>query len=207
MLSRRLAMSMIAIVSCLGTLSTGAGSAWAQAGGEALALVKSTSDQLVAIVNGDGSARDKRLHLQEVIEASVDTEDIGRICLGRFWPMATPDQQSQYLGLFRELLVIKIADHLGEYRGVKVTMGAARRSANVYVVTTTVTRPENPSMQVEWVIATTTGRFKIVDLLAEGTSLRQTQSDDFSAYLARHHYKIQDLLNGMGLLVAQNQPQ
>jgi phospholipid transport system substrate-binding protein len=206
MLLRRLAIAMAVVVSCFAALSIGGGVAWAQAGGEAEALVKTTSDRLVSIVNGEGSPREKRARLQEVIDASVDVEDIGRICLGRFWPVATPDQQAQYLVLFRELLVTKIADHLGEYRGVKVTMGPARTGANADIVTTTVIRPENPSMQVEWVIGTTTGQFKIIDVLAEGTSLRQTQSDDFSAYLAKHHHNIQELLNGMGLLVARNQP-
>jgi phospholipid transport system substrate-binding protein len=152
---------------------------------------------LAAIVNSPGSLQEKRRRLEKTIDASVDVDEIGRFCLGRFWRIATPDQQQQYRALFRNLLVIKIMGHLGEYEGVRVTMGLARASAATEIVITTVERPNNPAIQVDWVVATNTGSPRIVDMLAEGTSLRLTQSADFTAYLARHQYNVHELVEGM----------
>jgi phospholipid transport system substrate-binding protein len=108
------------------------------------------------------------------------------------------------MGLFRELLVTKIAGHLGEYRGVKVTMGLARASADTEIVITVVAQPGNPTTQVDWVVSTASGSPKIIDLLAEGTSMRLTESSDLTAYLARHQYNIHELLEGIRQLIAQS---
>jgi phospholipid transport system substrate-binding protein len=197
-------ISVIATTAFLTVAPGLAGYAWAQPGPAAATFVKSTSDQLVAIVNSAASTHEKRHQLQEVIDTVVDVDDIAHFCLGRFWPIATPDQQTQYMTLFHELLVSKIASHLGEYQGVRVTMGLARTSADTEIVITTLTRPQNPTIQVDWVVSVATGSPKIVDLLAEGTSLRLTQSADFASYLARHKYNIQQLIEAMRHLVAQN---
>jgi phospholipid transport system substrate-binding protein len=176
----------------------------AQTASQAATLVKSTSDRLVAVVNGAGSPGEKRQQLQEVMESSVDVEDIARSCLGRFWHTATSDQQRQYVGLFRDLLLTKISGHFGEYQGVRVTMGLVRASEGNEIVITTLQRPDTPPTQVDWVVSASSGSPKIVDLLAGGTSLRLTQTSDFRAYLSRHQYDIQRLLDGMQQLVAQN---
>jgi len=175
----------------------------AQAGEQAVTFVKGTSDRLMAIVNSPDLLQEKRRRLQTVIDATVDVDDIARFCLGRFWRIATPDQQTQYMVLFHDLLLTEIAGHFGEYQGVRVTMGLARASDDTEIVITTVERPKNPPTQVDWVVATNTGSPKIVDLLAEGTSLRLTQAADFTAYLARHQYNIHELVEGMRQRVAQ----
>ena len=65
-------------------------------------------------------------------------------------------------------------------------------------------RPKDPPTRVDWVVATNSGQPRIVDLLAEGTSLRLTKSADFTAYLARHQYNIHELVEGLRQRIAQN---
>jgi len=196
-------MTMIG-TAALGTPPWPAGQAWARSGSQAVTFVESTSAQLVAVVNGDGSPEEKRRRQQQVIEATVDVDDIARFCLGRFWRIATPDQQTQYLAVFHDLLVSEIAGHLGEYKGVRLTTGLARTSADTEIVNTTVVRPNNPATQVDWAVSTSSGNPRIVDLLAGGTSMRLTQSADFTAYLARHQYNIHELVEAMRHQASQN---
>jgi phospholipid transport system substrate-binding protein len=198
-------MTMIGATALLVSQLGPARLAWAQSGPQAVGFVKSTSDLLVEIVNNPGSSEEKRRRLQAVIDATVDVDDIARFCLGRFWRIATPDQRTQYMTLFHDLLLTEIAGHFGEYQGVRVTLGLARTSEDTEIVITTVERPKAPATQVDWVVATNTGSPKIVDLLAEGTSLRLTQSADFTAYLARHQYNIHELVDGMRQRLAQNE--
>ena len=101
------------------------------------------------------------------------------------------------MALFHDLMVLKVADHLGEYKGVKVAVGLARKSADTEIITTTVDGPRTAIRRVDWVVSTTTGAPKIIDLLADGTSLRLTQSADFISYLAGHNYDIQGLIDAM----------
>jgi phospholipid transport system substrate-binding protein len=203
--TRRTVMTMIGATALLATQPGQLRRAWAQADEQAVAFVRSTSDRLVAVVNSPGSPAEKRRRLQEVIAATVDVDDLARFCLGRFWRIATPDQQTQYMALFHDLLVTEIASHLGEYQGVQVTMGLARTSEDTEIVITMVDRPKNPTTQVDWVVSTASGSPKIVDLLAGGTSMRLTQSADFTAYLSRHQYNIHELVEGMRRQIAQNE--
>jgi phospholipid transport system substrate-binding protein len=102
------------------------------------------------------------------------------------------------------LLVRKISDNLGAYQGVRVTMGLARASADTQIVITKLERPNNPVSQVDWVVGTTTGSQKIVDLLSEGVSLRLSQSEEFTAYPAHHQYNIETLIEALRQNIAQN---
>jgi phospholipid transport system substrate-binding protein len=202
MLARRSINALIAASAFLIAAPPLIDRARAQPGPQAVMFVKSTAEQLVAIVSSTDTPIEKRAKLQKVISATVDVDDIAHFCLGRFSRLATPEQQREYLGLFRDLLATKIAGHLGEYRGVRVTMGLAREVGDTEIVATMVDRPNNPTYQIDWVVSTASGGPKIVDLLAEGTSMRLTQGNDFAAYLARHQYNIHELVDGMRQLIA-----
>jgi phospholipid transport system substrate-binding protein len=176
----------------------------AQPGEQAVAFIKNTTDALVAIVNSESPLADKRLKLRAILNSVVDHDEIARYCLGRFWRIATPEQQKQYMALFYDLLAAQISGHLGEYKGVRVTMGLARKFEDTEIVITTVERPSNPATRVDWVVSTSSGTPQIVDLIAEGTSMRITQASDFTAFLAHHQYNVEDLIAAMRQKSAQN---
>jgi phospholipid transport system substrate-binding protein len=179
-------------------------SARAQGADKASAFVKSTGDRLVAIVNGPGSAQTKRAAMTQILNADVDVDGIGKFCLGRFWRQATPEQQQQYLALFHEVLVTNITSKLGEYQGVTFTMGRSKPQDDEAVVSTTVVRPNNPPTAVDWVIADPSSNPKIVDVVAEGTSLRLTQRQDYASYLNHNNNNVNALIAAMKNQVSQN---
>jgi phospholipid transport system substrate-binding protein len=93
------------------------------ADGRASAFVKNIGDRLVAVVNGADSDRDKRAQLTAIIDGAVDVDGVAKFCLGRFWRNASAEQQQRYTQLFHQVLVNNITAKLGEYRGVRFTMG------------------------------------------------------------------------------------
>jgi len=178
-------------------------SARAQSADKAASFVKSTGDKLVAVVNGAGSTTAKRTAMTQIINSDVDVEGIGRFCLGRFWRLATPEQQKQYLQLFHEVLVTNITSKLGEYQGVKFTLGRSKPQDDEAVVSTTVDRPNNPPTAVDWVIANPSSDPKIIDVVAEGTSLRLTQRQDYGSYLTHNNNNVDALIAAMKNQVSQ----
>ncbi|HST74598.1 MAG TPA: ABC transporter substrate-binding protein [Acetobacteraceae bacterium] len=205
MLTRRTLLQLTGAASMLALLGPAlAAPALAQSAQQATAFVKSTGDALVAVVNGSGSPSDKRHQLQQVIDSTVDVDEIARFCLGRFWRQATPDQQRQYIGLFHEVLLNNIAAKLGEYQGVRFVMGRAQEREDTDVVNTTVERPNNPPTQVDWIVSTATGQPKIIDVVAEGTSLRLTQRSDYASYLSRNGNNVKALIDAMQKQAAQS---
>jgi phospholipid transport system substrate-binding protein len=169
----------------------------AQGTDQASAFVQQTGNRLAAIVNGAQSTADKRHALTQVLEQTVDVDGIARFCLGRFWRTASPDQQKRYMAQFHEVLVTNISSKLGEYKGVKLTVLHSRPQDDQAIVTTTVERPNNPPTNVDWVVAQPTSAPKIVDVVAEGTSLRQTQRQDYASFLTRNNNNVDALISAM----------
>jgi len=176
----------------------------AQSVERASSFVQQTGDRLVAIVNGNMPPADKRRALTQVIESTVDVDGVAQFCLGRFWRTASPDQQKRFVTAFHEVLVTNITAKLGEYQGVRLTVQRGRQQDNEAIVTTIVQRPNNPSTTVDWVIQQPTAGPKIIDVVAEGTSLRLTQRQDYASYLTRNNNNVDALINAMKQQSAQN---
>ncbi len=170
----------------------------------ATAFVKSAGDRLVAVINSPGTIQDKQPRLAQIIETAVDVDGVAKFCLGRFWRTATPEEQKQYTKLFHNVLVNNITSKLGEYQGVTFTVNQAQAREDTAIVTTTVVRPNNPPTKVDWVISDESGAPKVVDVIAEGTSLRLTQRSDYASYLSRNSNNIQALIDAMRQQIASN---
>jgi phospholipid transport system substrate-binding protein len=201
MILRRHFMTLVA-VSALFPLSVRA-----QNTDKASAFIKSTGDRLVAVVNGPGSAASKRAAMTQILNSDVDVDGIGKFCLGRFWRQASPDQQKRYIALFHEVLVTNITAKLGDYKGVTFTMGRARLQDEEAVVSTTVVRPNNPPTAVDWIVSNPSTDPKIIDVVAEGTSLRLTQRQDYASYLTHNNNNVDALISAMQNQVSQNNGQ
>lgn len=171
--------------------------------GRASAFVRSIGDKLVAVVNGPEADHDKRAKLTAIIDGAVDVDGVARFCLGRFWRSASAAQQQRYTELFHQVLVNNITAKLGDYRGVRFTIGRAQQRDDTVVVSAVVERPNNPPTNVDWIISNPASDPRIVDVVAEGTSLRLTQRQDYASYLSRNNNDIDALINAMRQQVAQ----
>ena len=83
-------------------------------------------------------------------------------------------------------------------------MGRSRPQDEEAVVSTTVVRPNNPPTAVDWVIANPETKPKIIDVVAEGTSLRLTQRQDYASYLTHNNNNVDALIAAMKNQVSQS---
>jgi phospholipid transport system substrate-binding protein len=203
MIDRRTFLTSLAAVTSA-VVALPASTVHAQATDKAAAFAKATGDKLVSVINGPGSDHDKRVALTRVIDATVDVDGVARFCLGRFWTQATPAEQKEYLSLFHAVLVTNITSKLGQYQGVSFTMGRTREQGEDVAVLTTVLRPNNPPTDVDWIIASPTANPRIIDVIAEGTSLRLTQRQDYASFLSHNGNSIPALIAAMRQQVGQN---
>src|SRR5579859_176203 len=169
----------------------------------ATSFIKDVGDQLVAVVNSSQPDAQKRNQLTQIIDGAVDVDAVARFCLGRFWRSASSQQQQNYTTLFHQVLVNNITSKLGEYRGVSFVMGKAQMRDEDAVVSTVVNRPNNPPTNVDWIVTSPVTTPKIIDVVAEGTSLRLTQRQDYASYLSHNNDSIDALINAMRQQVAQ----
>lgn len=164
---------------------------------QAASFVQTFGNEMVGIVNGSGDLASKKARLRPVIDQAVDVEGIARFCLGVAARRATPQQLAEYGRLFHAVLINNITAKLGDYQGVQFQMGQARTLPDGTYVATVITRPNNPPANVQWVVEQANGQPRIVDVVAEGTSLRQTQRDDYRSFLGTHGDNVNALIEAM----------
>jgi phospholipid transport system substrate-binding protein len=167
--------------------------------GRATTFIRTTGDALVAVLNGSGmSAAQRRERVAGILRQAVDMEGTGRFILGRWWRVATAAEQQEYLRLFEETLTRNLASRFGEYQGVRFSLGRSQqRSEDDALVTTLVERPGQAAVNLDWRVAEVGGQPRIVDLVAEGTSLRLTQRSEYSAVIQRGGNQVSALLTAM----------
>jgi phospholipid transport system substrate-binding protein len=176
--------------------------AWAEDVSVATAFVQDFGSKLVDVVNGPGSLSDKEQRLRPLIDHAVDVDAIAHFCLGRYVSMASPQQVAEFTNLFHAVLVNNITSKIGDYRGVTFRMAESSMRGSEAFVGTVVTRPDNAPTNVRWVVSMATGAPKIVDVVAEGTSLRLTQRSDYSSYLSHNGNNVDTLISAMRRQVA-----
>lgn len=188
---RRVAVAVIFGV-CLGWVVPGRAADDAPTAGE---FIRQVGREMPAVLAGAKTIEEKRARLLPFVARLVDVPAVARFCLGRYWSRATSGQQQDYQSLFLSVLVNTIATWAGSYgsAGDKVSfaMERPRLQADGTHVPTTVQTGLAPAAHITWIIDMQATPPKILDVVAEGLSLRVTQRSDYMAYLGQHGGDIQ----------------
>ena len=196
MTTRRLFLAAVPALLALPLLGATTRRAHAVDAASATAFVEEMLRDLLAITNGSAPLPATRAALTRVIEARVDLDAVARFCLGRFWRTATPQQRTDYTQLFHRVLIKNVSESVGEYQGVTYTLAGTVARQGDFGVVSIVNRPGNAPNKVEWVVDGA-GPPKVIDVIAEGTSLRLTQRSDYASYLSRNGNNVQALIDAL----------
>ena len=131
---------------------------------------------------------------RELFRNDFDLPGIGQFVLGRYWRIATPQEQQEFLGLFQEYLVRAYSARLGSIRRRAVPghrrpperRGNDRQQRN--------RAAERRPVRLDWYLIDGGGRFMITDVYVGGISMKVTQRDEFSAVIQRSGGRVAGLL-------------
>ena len=167
--------------------------------GRASAFIQTTGQQLVASINDqtrDVTARRQRV--AAVLREAVDIDGVGRFIIGRWWRSASSQEQQEYIKLFEETLIRNLSARFGEYQGVRFSLGRTQqRTEDDVLVNTVIERPNSAPFSLDWRVGDIGGQSKVVDVIAEGTSLRLTQRSEYSSVIQRNSGQMAALLQAM----------
>lgn len=164
---------------------------------EATRFIEQFGNQLVGIVNADAALAAKRQEMTPLVERALAVNEIGAFVLGRYWRIASAPQQQRFLQLFHAVLINNIIGKLGDFRGVGFRITQATVRDGDYLVGTLISRPNQQPNNAQWVVSFESGRPVIIDVIAEGTSLRLTQRSDYAAFISRNNNNIDALLTAL----------
>ena len=165
----------------------------------ATAFIQATGEELVAAINAtNATVAQRRDRVAQILRRAVDVDGVGRFILGRWWRTATAEQQQEYLQLFEQVLIRNLSARFGEFQGVRFSLGRTQaRTEEDALVSTIVERPGNPAFGLDWRVAEVGGQPKVVDVIAEGTSLRLTTRSEYSSVITRNGGNVGALLVAM----------
>ena len=134
--------------------------------------------------NADPATRRDRLAV--FLDRVVDVGGLARFCLGRYWHAASLAQQAEYRRLFRAVLANNVAARLAAATAdvAQVQTSRPERKGDEILAPTLIERPNNRPNRVVWVVAPSGNSYGIVDVVAEGISLRLTQHSVYASFPA-----------------------
>ena len=168
-------------------------------------FVNKAGQDLVNAINDQRlNQTQRRDRVAGILRSAIDIEGTGRFILGRYVRQASPAELQEYLKLFDEIIIRNLSARFGEYRGVKFSLGRSQqRTEEDALVSTLVERPNTPAFTLDWRVAEINGQPKVVDVIAEGTSLRLTTRSEYAAVIQRNGGRIAALLDAMRGQIAQ----
>ena len=171
----------------------------------ATAFVNRAGQDLVNAINDPRlNPTQRRDKVASILRYAIDIEGTGRFILGRYVRQASPAELQDYLKLFDEIIIRNLSARFGEYRGVKFSLGRSQqRTEEDALVSTLVERPNTPAFTLDWRVAEINGQPKVVDVIAEGTSLRLTTRSEYAAVIQRNSGRVASLLEAMRGQIAQ----
>lgn len=179
--------------------------AWAEdENTRATAFIRDTGLELGRIARAAPAAAARRAALKPFLDRVVDWSDLARFCLGRFWTQADPAHRQRFQALFETVILLNVLNRLNTYQSgeSRVVVGHANATGDGYEVPTTVQSGNDPAVRITWRVAFVAGTPRIVDVSAEGISLRVTLRSDFGSYLRQNGDSLDALFGAMQRMIA-----
>ena len=161
-------------------------------------FINSLSSQ-VAELNQDRSLNNttRQQKFMKVVERGFDLPWIAKFVVGRPWKTASPDQQKEYLSLFKNLVELTYSKRFIDYSQQKIIVSGHKMGKRKFIfVESQLADPKNPKANVNivWRLLPKENSFKIVDVVIAGISMAITQRNEYSAVIKRNNGSFESLL-------------
>ncbi len=148
--------------------------------------VKSYISQGMEIVGNKGLSRDAKIKkIEALYEKMVDEEELARRSLGRYWKNLTPEQQKEFIPLFRRVLENAYIDKILSYNNEKIVFTKqSKTSGNMAEVNSKVIMASK-EIPITYRVIMKDGTWKVYDFVIENISLVQNYRSQFNSILAK----------------------
>ncbi len=152
-------------------------------------IVQSDTERVIKIVNS--SSTDKDQELEQIFEEIVDSGWMGRFSIGSIWKTLTPEQQNNYIGIYKKYLLHSYMPKFKQYHAEKYSIdGIEDLGDDQFIVSMTVQQPNlSPSIKLDYRLKCIDKSCYIRDIIAENISMMTSQRADFSAIISNKGFE------------------
>jgi len=155
---------------------------------DAAAFIERLGEQAIEkLANTDKSADARQQDFHALLENDFAMNAISRFVLGRYWRVASPEEQKRFQETFEKVLTQRFLPLFEGYERADFVVEGAEpdpSEPSLYAVKTMVAQPnarEAPKVRVIWRLRPADGSYEIVDVKAEGVSMAITLRSEYNS--------------------------
>jgi len=162
------------------------------------AVVTSLGNEALKVLGKNVDPNLRVARFRQLFSADFDVPGIARFVLGRYWRVATPAQQQEFLKLFTDYIALAYSNRLAEYSGETLRVTGSRPAPDGELVSSEIVRANGqPPARVEWLLTPQDGAYKISDVIVEGVSMAVTQRSEFASVIQRNGGQVEGLITAL----------
>ncbi|HEU0155925.1 MAG TPA: ABC transporter substrate-binding protein [Stellaceae bacterium] len=152
------------------------------------------------------ASRERRAaELYRLFQQDFDVAGLGRFILGRYWGMLNEPQQQEFLGLFRNYVVLTYSGRLLQFAdtGSAPRVTGARSDEDGVIVSSEIVRMSGNwgasggtarPIKVEWRLTPCDGAYRISDVVIDGFSMAANGRSTVAGVIERNGGQAQSVL-------------
>jgi phospholipid transport system substrate-binding protein len=183
-------LTRVRLIACVLWLCLTA-TAWAAS---PLEYTRATLEQARAIVSSDQNHNDKLAALSVLFTKFLDTDAMGRAALGKHWSSFTPQQQKEFLVLFRKLFQRTYVQELLLFEKPRFAYVGETRLNGDAIVNTKIITPRD-EFSVVYHLRPEGDLWQVTGIMVEDVSLTANLGSQLNDLLSRE--SVEDVLNLM----------
>jgi phospholipid transport system substrate-binding protein len=181
--------NLAASLAIAGLLALGAASAPAAAASSPSVTVSAFYDTLTTAMKDGPSIgfQGRRDRMVPAVQSAFDLGQMMRLMVGPQWQTLSPSQQQQLTAAFTAYSAATYASRFAKYSGQRFDVDPKAVAGNDgTIVHTKLVRPDGDPVELDYLMKSSGGDWKIVDVFLSGTiSELATRRSEFSAVMSR----------------------
>ena len=186
------------IAACVLTVGISISARTAASAADPAAVITSLGNQALEALGKNVDPTSRVARFRQLFSEDFDVPGIARFVLGRYWRIATEQQQQEFVKVFADYIALAYSNRLAEYTGESLHVTGSRPAPDGSLVTSEIVRPNGaPPAKVDWLLTHHDGAYKISDVIVEGVSMAVTQRSEFASVIQRNGGQVQGLITAL----------
>lgn len=154
---------------------------------DAKKFVDEVGNKIVSIANEKAiSEAKKREKIIAVVDGVIDSDWISRFVLGKNYKTITDQQKETFTKLYRSFMINTYGPKFKNYNGRKFTVNEVQEQGSFYIAKAEfLPRDSNVPVSVDFRVKDKGGKLVVLDFVAEGISLIETQRSEFNSAISK----------------------
>jgi phospholipid transport system substrate-binding protein len=162
--------------------------------GEPLEVIKVSADRAIQILkNPQFQAKEKKKErierLKEIVNPLFDFEEMARRSLGPHWRRRSPQEQKEFVKLFRDFIEKIYSNNVDLYAGERVVYGRETVEDDYAQVESTLVNPKGEEVSIVYRLRRNSGKWKVYDAVVENISIVNNYRSQFDRVISKSSFE------------------